>query len=92
MKPTARLLNHVLAGSIVAGNVFLSGVFKKGDAKDIDARCFYVAAKCWAAGKSPYDPTIHDARFLAIFGSHHGRTVRGISVDLNPARLADGSI
>ena len=92
MKPTARLLNHVLAGSIVAGSVFLSGVFKKGDAKDIDARCLYVAAKCWAAGTSPYGPAIYDARFIAIFGSHDGRTVRGIFADLNPARLADGSI
>ena len=92
MKPTARFLIHVLAASIVAGSVFLSDVFKNGGTKDIDARCFYVAAKCWAAGKSPYGPSIYDSRFLAIFGSHHGRTVHGISADLNPARLADGSI
>ena len=68
-KPAARFLIHFLAGTIVAGSVFLSGVFKRGGAKDIDARYFYVAAKCWAAGQSPYQSTRYDASFRAAFGS-----------------------
>ena len=54
----------------MAGSVFFSGVLKRGGAKDIDTRYFYVAAKCWAAGKSPYEAATYDASFRATFGSH----------------------
>jgi hypothetical protein len=69
-KPATQFLIHILAGIIVAGSVFFSGVFRHGGAKDVDARCFYAAAKCWAAGKSPYEPPIYDASFRTIFGTH----------------------
>lgn len=68
-KPEAQFLIHILAGIIVAGSVFFSGVFKHGDAKDIDTRYFYAAAKCWGTGKSPYEPATYDASFRAIFGT-----------------------
>ncbi len=58
-KPAIRFVIPVLAGSIVAGSVFFSGLFKRGGAKDIDARYFYVAAKCWAAGKYPQKCDAH---------------------------------
>jgi hypothetical protein len=65
-----RYLIPLLAVCIVAGSTFLSGVHKQGGAKDIDTKYFYAAAKCWAAGESPYEPAVYDAAFYASFGSH----------------------
>ena len=68
--PATRFLIAILASCIVAGSVLFSGVIKRGGAKDVDARYFYVVAKCWAGGKSPYEPSTYDASFRATFGSH----------------------
>ena len=59
----------VLATLIVAGSLFFSGIYSHGAGKDIDARFFYAAAKCWASGSSPYQPEVYDAVFRSIFGS-----------------------
>jgi Glycosyltransferase family 87 len=65
------IATHVLsivAVSIVAGSVFFSGVARHGGAKDVDARYFYIAAKCWAAGQSPYVTQIFSSRYRETFG------------------------
>ena len=59
----------LLAVLVMACSIFYSGLLKPIDARDIDARYFYVAARCWAAGESPYDATIYKARYRAVFGS-----------------------
>jgi hypothetical protein len=63
-----RYLVPILAVAIVMGSVFFSGVLKQLGSKDIDARYFYVAAKCWAAGESPYDPATYQAMYRLQFG------------------------
>jgi hypothetical protein len=67
----------VAAISIVAGSVFVAGVATQGGAKDIDARYFYVAAKCWAAGQSPYVTQTFSSRYGAIFGVAPGSVFSG---------------
>jgi Glycosyltransferase family 87 len=59
----------IVAVAIVMGSVFFSGVLKQMGAKDIDARYFYVAAKCWAAGESPYDPATYQTMYRLQFGA-----------------------
>ena len=68
-KPLPALALPLLATLIVAGSVFFSGVYAQGGAKDIDSRYFYAAARCWAAGTSPYEPATYEAMFRSIFGS-----------------------
>jgi len=51
----------------VACSIFYSGLLKPTAARDIDARYFYVAAKCWASGESPYDAPVYRAKFRATF-------------------------
>jgi len=50
-------------------SIFYSGLLKPIGARDIDARYFYVAARCWASGQSPYDVTRYISRYRAIFNS-----------------------
>jgi hypothetical protein len=64
-----RYLVPTLAVAIVMGSVFFSGVLKRLGSKDIDARYFYVAAKCWAAGESPYEPATYQAMYRLQFGA-----------------------
>jgi hypothetical protein len=72
---TLRRLISVIAVSIVAGSVLFSGVIRHGGVKDVDARYFYAAAKCWAAGKSPYETAVYNATFYASFDSYPEATV-----------------
>ncbi|HEY0757714.1 MAG TPA: glycosyltransferase family 87 protein [Acidisarcina sp.] len=65
----------LIAICLVAGSVYYSGVYKdarfvEARSKDIDTRYFYVAAKCWATGKSPYEPLTYDTMFQSTFGIH----------------------
>jgi hypothetical protein len=69
-KVAIRRLVPIIAMSVVVGSVLLAGVIRRQGAKDVDTRYFYAAAKCWAAGKSPYEPAVYDAAFWASFGSH----------------------
>lgn len=64
-----RYLVPCLAICIVMGSIFYSGVVTRGVAKDVDARYFYVAAKCWSVGESPYQPQIYEAAFSSTFGT-----------------------
>ncbi|MGA2562645.1 MAG: glycosyltransferase family 87 protein [Steroidobacteraceae bacterium] len=59
-----------LVAVLVAGSIFYSGVLEHvGGARDIDARYFYIAAKCWISGHSPYDPSVYAATYQQVFGS-----------------------
>jgi hypothetical protein len=51
------------------GSVFYSGVLKQSDARNVDAKYFYVAARCWATGRSPYERATYEAVFRSEFGS-----------------------
>ena len=64
-----RFLMPAIAVIIVASSVFYSGMLKQSGAKDIDAKYFYLAARCWAYGKSPYEPATYDAVSRAEFGA-----------------------
>lgn len=57
-----------LTAVVVAASLYVSGVYRHGGAKDIDAVYFYIAAKCWAAGVSPYDVTAYATMFQSVFG------------------------
>ena len=57
----------VVAVLVMVSSIFYSGLIKPIDARDIDARYFYIAAKCWASGESPYDVAHYMARYRAIF-------------------------
>jgi hypothetical protein len=74
LSPFTRLANRhliaLIAVSIVALSVLFSGVIRHGASKDVDAYYFYAAAKCWAAGKSPYEIAAYDATFYASFNMH----------------------
>jgi hypothetical protein len=59
----------LVAVLVMVGSIFYSGLIRPIGARDIDARYFYVAAKCWASGESPYDVTRYMARFRATFKS-----------------------
>jgi hypothetical protein len=59
----------LVAVLIIVCSIFYSGLIKPTPARDIDARYFYVAAKCWASGESPYDARGYEAKFRATFGS-----------------------
>jgi hypothetical protein len=59
----------VVAVLVVVCSIFYSGLIKPVGAKDVDARYFYVAAKCWASGESPYDATRYKAMYRATFNS-----------------------
>ena len=59
----------VAAVLVIVCSVFYSGLMKPIGARDIDARYFYVAARCWASGESPYDATLYTERYRALFDS-----------------------
>ena len=67
----SRYLISILAIGLVAGSVLHSGVIRDQPAqvKDMDARYFYAAAKCWASSQSPYDATAFSSRFHAEFAT-----------------------
>lgn len=65
----SRYLIPILAVGLVAGSVLYSGVIQRGPAKDIDARYFYAAAKCWASGYSPYEAAVYYPTLRTEFGS-----------------------
>jgi hypothetical protein len=83
----ARLREHllpVLALIFVAGSVFYAGLLEDvGRARDVDTQYFYVAAKCWATGHSPYDP----ARFAAVYSSVFGSTPPALFVAYLPTLM-----
>jgi len=55
---------------LVVGSVSYSGVLEGvGAARDIDARYFYIAARCWITGRSPYNPVVYSATYYQVFGS-----------------------
>ena len=54
---------------VMVCSIFYSGLIKPIAARDIDARYFYVAARCWASGESPYDATRYKAKYRATFNS-----------------------
>jgi hypothetical protein len=68
VRSPVRLILPVLAACVVAGSVFLSGVLRQGPGKDIDTRYFFVAAKLWASGHSPYEMANYVSAFAAQFG------------------------
>jgi len=57
----------LVAVLVMVGSIFYSGLIKPIGARDIDARYFYVAARCWASGESPYDATRYKAMYRATF-------------------------
>jgi Glycosyltransferase family 87 len=59
----------VVAVLVMVCSIFYSGLIKPVGARDVDARYFYVAAKCWASGESPYDATRYNAMYRATFNS-----------------------
>jgi len=59
----------LIAVLVMVGSIFYSGLIKPTGARDIDARYFYVAAKCWASGESPYDAARYRAMYRATFNS-----------------------
>lgn len=60
----------VLAIVLVAGSIFYAGLIENiGSTRNIDARYFYVAAKCWGMGHSPYEPAMYTAVYNSVFGS-----------------------
>jgi hypothetical protein len=59
----------IVAVLVIVCSIFYSGLIKPTAARDIDARYFYVAAKCWASGESPYDATRYKAMYRATFNS-----------------------
>jgi hypothetical protein len=59
----------LVAVLVMVCSIFYSGLIKPIAARDVDARYFYVAARCWAAGESPYDATRFKARYRATFDS-----------------------
>jgi hypothetical protein len=59
----------VAAVLVMVCSIFYSGLLKPIGARDIDARYFYVAAKCWALGESPYDAALYKAEYQATFNS-----------------------
>jgi hypothetical protein len=65
----ARYLISMLAIGLVAGSVLYSGVIQRGPAKDVDARYFYAAAKCWAGGRSPYEAAVYYPSLRAEFAN-----------------------
>jgi hypothetical protein len=59
----------LVAVLVMVCSIFYSGLIKPIAARDIDARYFYVAARCWASGESPYDATRYNAKYRATFNS-----------------------
>jgi hypothetical protein len=59
----------LVAVLLMVCSIFYSGLIKPTGARDIDARYFYVAAKCWASGESPYDAARYTAMYRATFNS-----------------------
>jgi hypothetical protein len=59
----------LVAVLVMVCSIFYSGLIKPTAARDIDARYFYVAARCWASGESPYDATRYKAKYRATFNS-----------------------
>jgi hypothetical protein len=80
----ARRLPVILAVLFASCSVFYSGVIKQGGAKDIDARYFFVAAKCWAAGISPYEP----GTFRTVYESHFAQAPDAPFVAYLPTLMA----
>lgn len=59
----------LVAVLVMVCSIFYSGLIKPTAARDIDARYFYVAARCWASGDSPYDAARYKAKYRATFNS-----------------------
>ncbi len=68
MKFISSYLIPTIAVLAVAISVFYSGLQKYSDAKNVDTRYFYLAAKCWASGRSPYEPATYEAMSRSEFG------------------------
>lgn len=64
-----QVISGVVAVLVMVCSIFYSGLIKPIGARDIDARYFYVAAECWASGKSPYDPVQYKAKYRGTFGT-----------------------
>jgi hypothetical protein len=67
--PARRNVVGLIAILVIVCSIFYSGLIKPIVARDIDARYFYVAAKCWASGESPYDASHYKAMYRATFDS-----------------------
>jgi hypothetical protein len=59
----------LVAVLVMVCSIFYSGLIKPIGARDIDARYFYVAARCWASAESPYDASQYKAMYRATFNS-----------------------
>jgi hypothetical protein len=77
----------LVAVLVMVCSIFYSGLIKPTAARDIDARYFYVAARCWASGESPYDATRYKARYRATFNSEPDALFVAYLPSLMPAIL-----